>query len=120
MCKALHLLLYSLFEMQTALDSNHIKNGCNANRFSGTYLNALYTGLYQQTKEQGMNSRSQTMASPKSIPPLTSTKKRARKEMKLKTRVQTEPLWRTNKTKYKNVEQDKKSHSKANLWIQKL
>ncbi len=54
---------------------------------SGTYLKALYTGLYQQTKEQGVKRRTQSMARPKPTPLLGSAQNIAKQEMKLKSKV---------------------------------
>ena len=53
----------------------------------GTHLKALYTGLYQQTKEQGVKRRAHRMASPRPTPPCGSTMNIASEETRLKSRV---------------------------------
>ena len=54
---------------------------------SVTYLKALYTGLYQQTKEQGVERRTQRMDRPKPTPLAGSAQNIARQEIKLKNSV---------------------------------
>lgn len=54
----------------------------------GTHLKALYTGRYQQMKEQGVKSRAQRMARPRPTPPDESTQNMAREEIRLKSNVQ--------------------------------
>lgn len=55
---------------------------------NSTHLKALYTGLYQQTKEQGVKRRTQRMARPSPTPPEGSTQNRLRQEIKLNASVQ--------------------------------
>lgn len=57
---------------------------------AGTHLKALYTGRYQQTKEQGVKRSPHRMARPRPTPLLGSTKNMAMEEMRLKTIVQVE------------------------------
>lgn len=56
--------------------------------FGGTHLKALYTGRYQQTKEQGVKRRAQRMARPRPTPPVESTQNMAREEIRFKSSVQ--------------------------------
>lgn len=53
----------------------------------GIYLNALYTGLYQQRKEQGVKRIAHRMARPKPTPLPGSTQNIAKQAMRLKSKV---------------------------------
>lgn len=48
----------------------------------------MYTGLYQQTKEQGVKRRAQRMARPRPTPPEESTQNMASEETRLKSSAQ--------------------------------
>lgn len=61
------------------------------------YLKALYIGRYQQTKEQGVKSRSQSMDSPKPDPLLVSTQNLARQARKFRTRAKVLPEGQRNR-----------------------
>lgn len=54
----------------------------------GAHLKALYTGRYQQMKEQGVKRSAQRMARPSPTPPVLSTQNMARDEIRLKSSVQ--------------------------------
>lgn len=56
-----------------------------------TYRKALYIGRYQQTKEQGVKRRSQSIDSPKPEPPLVSTQNLARQARKFRKRAKVLP-----------------------------
>lgn len=60
-------------------------------RLALTYRKALYIGRYQQTKEQGVKRRSQSMDSPKPDPLLVSTQNLARQARKFRTRAKVLP-----------------------------
>lgn len=64
-----------------------------------THLKALYTGRYQQTKEQGVKRSAQRMARPRPTPPLGSTQNMAREEMRLKSSVQVQTGHRQRRIK---------------------
>lgn len=72
---------------------------------NSTHLKALYTGLYQQTKEQGVKRRTQRMARPSPTPTEVSTQNRLRQEIKLNASVQAVTgRGGENEDKRKNVE----------------
>lgn len=58
---------------------------------SRTYRKALYIGRYQQTKEQGVKRRSQSIDSPKPEPLLVSTQNLARQARKFRRRAKVLP-----------------------------
>lgn len=60
-------------------------------RLALTYRKALYIGRYQQTKEQGVKRRSQSMDNPKPDPLLVSTQNLARQARKFRTRAKVLP-----------------------------
>lgn len=76
------------------------------NQDGGPNLKALYTGRYQQTKEQGVKRRAQRMARPRPTPlPEGSTQNMAREEIRLKSSVQEQTGHRLKRVKRRHGKQ---------------